>query len=130
MCSPKSLASRALKSQVTHSASLMDGVPHVNPLNLAQVVGTLTRDEARNLAKHLGVPRGQNKSDTYRNLQNALANGKAHIKTVVYISLPPTAEQLKVAPASKGRTLFVRKFRNYNTDKVIQPVPPVLVAAE
>jgi hypothetical protein len=113
------------------SAPKTDALPHVNPLNLAVVLGTLTRDEARNLAKHLNVPRGKNKKDTYNNLVLALAHTqKAHIKTVVYISLPPTAKQLEINPLAQSRTLFVRKFRNYKTNKVLQPIPPVVVAAD
>ena len=98
---------------------------HVNPLNLHAALGTLTRDESRALATHLGVPRGKNKNDTVYHLADAITAGKAHVKTVIYISTPPKTEDLAINPYAKGRTLFVKKFRNYKTDKVLTPVPPI-----
>jgi hypothetical protein len=111
----------------TKSSKSAKSPAHVNPLNLPATLGTLTREEVAALAKHIGVPVGKSKDNTVANVANAIANGKAHVKTIVYISTPPTPEALKNNPYAKGKPLFVKKFRNYKTDKVIQSVPPIVV---
>ena len=99
----------------------------VNPLNYRLVLNTLTRDELRALSTHLGVQRGKNKEDSITNMVSAFTNGMAHVKTIVYISTPPTLESKAIDPYAKGNTLFIKEFRNYKTDKVIIHVPPMLV---
>lgn len=113
---------------VKTSKAKVSKVPaHVNPLNHRSFLNTLTRDELRALATHLGVPRGKDKEDSITNLTDAITKGTAHVKTIVYISTPPTPEAKAANPYAKGNTLFVKKFRNYKTDKVIIPVPPAVV---
>lgn len=90
-----------------------------------ETLNSLTRDELRALATHLGVPRGKDKKNTVANLAAAVRDGKARVKTLVYISSPPPDGQ-----EYGGRTLLVKKFRTYKPDKVLQPVPPVLIPAE
>ena len=103
-------------------------VSNVNPLNISIVLGTLNRDELRALATHLNVPRGKDKENTIANIKTAVANGTAHVKTIVYISTPPSPADAAANPYAKGNTLFVKKFRNYKADKVMTPVPPVVVS--
>ena len=86
-----------------------------------EVLNSMTREEVRALATHLGVKRGKDKKNTVANLARAVVDGKARIKTLVTISSPP------LAGCAFGRTLFVKKFRSYKPDKVTSPVPPVLV---
>lgn len=104
---------------------------HVNPLNYAAVLNTLSRDELRAFATHLGVPRGKDKQDTIKNLVAVMGNSdKVYVKTVVEFHVPPTPEAKASWYRAKGKSLFAKKFRNYRTDKVIRPVPPVEKAAQ
>jgi len=82
-----------------------------------EVLNSMTRTELRNLAVQLGVPRGRNKRDTEKNLGQAIYDGKAHIKTVVYINALP------IPPSTQGQTLFIKKFRTYKPDKVLMQTP-------
>jgi hypothetical protein len=87
-----------------------------------EVLNSMTRDEVRALATHLNVPRGKDKKNTVANLSRALADGKARIKSIVTISTnPPDGSQYG------GKVLFVKKFRSYKPDRVLNPVPPVVV---
>jgi hypothetical protein len=95
---------------------------NIKPLQTFPVLNTMTRSELRRLAIHLGVRRGRNRSDTIRNLSDAITLGKARLKSVVTIETAP----LPGNPASyHGKTLFCKKFRTYKADKVLIPVPPV-----
>ena len=87
-----------------------------------EVLNSMTRDEVRNLAAHLGVKRGKDKKNTVANLAAAIRAGKARIKMFATISAAPDEGQ------TYGKTLFIKKFRSYKADKVIQPVPPIVVS--
>ncbi len=81
------------------------------------LLASMTREELRSVARVLGVPRGKNTKDTIANLTQAVADGKAQVKMVGYITTPVTPEQ----PFRK--TLFVKKLRTYKDDKVLVSVP-------
>lgn len=88
-----------------------------NTVQTYEVLNSMTRDEVRALATRLNVPRGRDKKNTVAHLARALADGKARIKSIVTISeLPP-------AGSTYGRPLFVKKFRSYKPDRVLQSVP-------
>ena len=80
MCQPKIKTHKAKSAKVNHT----------NPLNIPAALGTLTRDELRALAANLNVPRGKDKENTIANLTAAILNVKVHVKTVLYISTPPS----------------------------------------
>jgi hypothetical protein len=68
------------------------------------VLNSMTRTELRNLAVQLAVPRGRNKGDTEKNLEQAFCENKAHIKSMVYINAAP------IPPSTHGQTLLIKKF--------------------
>ena len=96
---------------------------HVNPLRTEVMLNSLTRDELRALATRLNVKQGKNKEHTIDNLSIAINFGLAHVKTVVYISTPPSVESLAANSNAKGSPLLIKKFRNYKTDKIVYIAP-------
>jgi hypothetical protein len=98
-------------------------IKHVNPLNTETMLNTLSRSDLSSIAKHLGIPVGKSKGDTVVNIADAIHSGKAYVKTIVHISLPPPAALAAVNPHAKGMNLLIKKFRNYRTDKILVPVP-------
>ena len=92
-----------------------------NSLQTYEVLDSLTRQEVRNIAITLGVPRGKDKKNTIANLARAIADGKAQFKSVVTIYANPQPGSLN----THGKTLLSKKFRTYKDDKVLYPVPLV-----
>jgi len=88
-------------------------------LQATEVLESMTRDEIRNLATHLGVKRGKDKKNTVQNILAAFRLGTARIKVFATISAAPAAG------TTYGKTLYVKKFRSYKEDKLIQAVPPI-----
>ena len=97
------------------------------PLNVSAALDSISREDLSSLATHLGVPVGKSKKNTVDNISVALANGKARLKVLVYISTPPSPEALQQNSYATGKTLLIKKFRNYKDSKIVSPVPPVLV---
>lgn len=81
------------------------------------IFASMTREELRIVARALGVPRGKNGKDTLANLQTAVAEGKAHVKTLGYVYAP---SPLTDAPAgTRGPCIFIKKLRTYKGDKTL-----------
>lgn len=97
------------------------------PLHIDVALDSISREDLSSLATHLGVPVGKSKKNTVDNLAVAISNGKARLKVLVTISVPPTAEALAQNPYAQGRQLLIKKFRNYKDSKIVSPVPPILV---
>ena len=74
---------------------------------IPSIFNNMTRTELRNLAVQLNVPRGRNKEDTQTNLQNAILEGKAFLKSVVTITAKP------VPPLLTGQVLLIKNFKTY-----------------
>lgn len=91
---------------------------------IEQVINTLTRDELRALATQFGVPVGKSKENTITNLMEAIQNGKARVKLMVYVGHPPVQGQ------KYGQFIFAKKFRSYKEDKIVIPLPKVVVPAD
>ena len=73
----------------------------------AVLLSSMTRDELRAVATEIGVPRGKNASDTAKNLQQAVADGKLHFKASCTLSFKP-------ADGSASRqTYFGKTLRTY-----------------
>jgi hypothetical protein len=86
---------------------------------ITDLLNTMSRTELRRLAIHLNIPRGRNKHDTIANLGNAFSTGTARLKIVFTIKAEP------VRGMRFSRPLFMKKIRNYDTDRVLFQVPPV-----
>ena len=101
--------------------NIKDNMKNAKSAALASpVLASMTREELRSVAKVLNVPRGKNGKDTLRNLTEAFAEGKAHVKVLGYIYAPAPAD----APAgSRGATVFIKKLRTYKADKVLFAPP-------
>ena len=53
------------------------------------LLASMTRDELRAVAASINVPRGKNTSDTIKNLEKAVADGKLHFKASCTLSFKP-----------------------------------------
>ncbi len=87
---------------------MKSNTPKTSPALVARpLLQSMTRDELRAVATSLNVKRGKNTSDTIKNLETAIAEGKAHVKAVCTISFKP-------ADGSASRkTYFGKTLRTY-----------------
>jgi hypothetical protein len=72
----------------------------------------MTRDELRDVATQLNVPRGKEKHHTLANLVSAVSEGKARLSAVVSIQSQRTDD---LPP----QTVAIRKVRTHKPDKTI-----------
>ncbi len=83
------------------------------------IFSNMTREELRSLARILNVPRGKSAKNTLANLQTAVANGKAHVKTLGYVySVDDKGE--------RDSCVFVKKIRTYKPSKSFFAAPPLV----
>lgn len=85
---------------------------------------SMNREELRTLARSLNVPRGRNAKDTIANLQQAVADGKAHVKTLGYVYAPPAPGS---PVGSRGPCVFMKKLRTYKPNKTLPLTVPLPV---
>ncbi len=90
-----------------------------NAIIASVLFNTMTRDELRQTATVLGVPRGKSKENTIANLTAAVESGKAGLKAVCTVCHPPTATM------KYSRPVFIKKLRTYKGDKVLMNAPTV-----
>ena len=80
------------------------------------ILASMTREELRNVARSVNVPRGKNTQDTLANLKTAVADGKLHVKTLGYVySSTPEGE--------RGSCIFIKKLRTYKANKTLFAPP-------
>jgi hypothetical protein len=78
-----------------------------SPSIATPLFASMSRDELRALATSLNVPRGKSNKDTIANLEKAVKDGKAHVKSVCTVSFKP-------ADGSASRvTYFGKTLRTY-----------------
>ena len=85
-----------------------------------ETLESLTREQLRNLAARVNVPRGRDKKNTIANLARAISDGKLWYKSEVTIFTPPTTP----SATWTRKALLRKKFRSYKPDRVIQDVLP------
>lgn len=58
-------------------------------VNFRPLLASMTREELTGVAKALNVPVGKSQKNTITNLEKAIDEGKAHVKSVFTISFKP-----------------------------------------
>lgn len=76
-------------------------------------LGSMSRSQLRNTARRLGLRTGRNKTDSLRNIRNAIETNSARF-TVQFTIRPNTDPNSRYAPA-----VFSKKLRTHKADKVL-----------